>query len=65
MYPKYAELRNSAGVTDYKVAKDTGISTSTLTNWKYGRYTPKVDKLSKIATYFNVSVNYFLEQKEV
>lgn len=30
-----AELRR-AGVTDYEVAKRTGVSTVTLTNWKYG-----------------------------
>ena len=56
MYAKYAKLRDTAGITDYRVAQETGISTSTLTNWKKGRYTPKVDKLSKIATYFGVSI---------
>lgn len=60
MYQKYAELRDKAGVTDYEVAKNTGVSTATLTNWKYGRYTPKADKLKKIADYFGVSVEELL-----
>ena len=63
MYQKYVELREKAGVTDYEVAKCTGVSTSTLTNWKYGRYEPKIGKLSLIAKYFNVSVTYFLDKE--
>ena len=60
-YEKYAKLRDDAGVTDYEVAKNTGVQTSTLTNWKYKRYSPKVDKLKKLADYFGVSIEYFLE----
>lgn len=61
MYEKYAELRDRLAVTDYEVSKQTNVSTSTLTNWKYGRYTPKLDKLKKLADYFHVSLEYFLE----
>lgn len=61
MYQKYAELREKARVTDYEVAKQTGVSTATLTNWKYGRYNPKVDKLVALAKYFDVSIEYFME----
>lgn len=62
MYKRYAELRDKNGYTDYEVSKRTGVSTSTLTNWKYKRYTPKVDKLIKIATLFGVSVEKLLEE---
>jgi len=48
-------------MTAYRVAKDTEISTSTLSDWKTGRSIPKVDKLKKIADYFGVSITYFLE----
>lgn len=64
MYQKYAVLRDHASVTDYEVAKQTGVSTATLTNWKYGRYNPKVDKLMALAKYFNVPVEYFVEKSE-
>ena len=65
MYNKYATLRDKAGLTDYALSKATGISTATLTNWKYGRYNPKLDKLKTLADYFGVSVEYFLsEEKE-
>lgn len=61
MYKKYSELRNKQGYFDYEVSKKTGISTSTLTNWKYGRYTPKINKLKILADFFNVSIDYFLD----
>ena len=61
LYQKYEALRIKAGVTDYEVAKQTGVSTSTLTNWKYARYSPKADKLKLLSDYFGVSIEYFLE----
>ena len=54
MYEKYAKLRDEKGITDYRVAADTGISTATLSNWKNGNYAPKFDKLP---------VEYFAEDK--
>lgn len=64
MYQKYAELRDKAKVTDYEVAKQTGIATATLTNWKYGRYNPKFNKLMALAKYFEVPVEYFAESQD-
>lgn len=61
MYQKYAELRDKAKVTDYEVAKQTGVSTATLTNWKYGRYNPKTDKLMALARYFDVPLESIVE----
>lgn len=63
MYSRYSALRDKKGVSDYEVSKQTGISTSTLTNWKYGRYNPKVNKLVILADYFGVSVEYFLDEE--
>lgn len=60
MYKRYAELRDSRGVSDYRVAQDTGIAASTLSDWKNGLYVPKVDKLMLIAKYFEVPIEYFL-----
>lgn len=64
MYAKYEALRNARNVTDYEVYKQTNVPTSTLTNWKKGRYTPKIDKIKKLADYFGVPIEYFLENKE-
>lgn len=61
MYNKFVELLKGKGVTAYQVSKDTGISNSTLSDWKAGRSEPKLDKLKKLADYFGVEVTYFLE----
>lgn len=62
MYSKFAELLKENSVTAYRVAKETGIPTSTLSDWKTGRSAPKIDKLQKIANYFNVSITHFTDE---
>lgn len=64
MYEIFADLLKQHGITAYRVAKDTGITTATLTDWKKGRSTPKADKLQKIAAYFGVSVDYLLGKEQ-
>lgn len=61
MYEKFAKLLDETNKTAYQVSKDTGVSTATLSCWKKGEYTPKVDKLKILADYFGVSIEYFLE----
>ena len=60
MYKKFMQLLQKNGLTAYKVAQDTGISQSTLSDWKTGRAAPKADKLLVLAHYFNVPIEYFL-----
>lgn len=63
MYSIFESLLKDKNITAYRVSKATGIATSTLTNWKNGVYTPKVDKLKKIADYFGVSLEYLVTGK--
>ena len=68
MYEIFSELLHKYGVTPYKVSKETGVSQSTLSDWKRGISTPKLDKMQKIADYFGVSVEYLMsgvEQEEL
>lgn len=58
MYEIYCKLRDQKGAKDADVAKATGITKSTFSDWKSGRSNPKGEKLSKIASYFGVSVEY-------
>ena len=60
MYEIFEQLCNKFGVTPYRVCKETGLTTATISNWKAGRYTPKADKLQKIANYFGVTVDYLM-----
>lgn len=63
MYEIYCKLRDKTGVKDIDVAKQTGITKSTFTDWKNGRSKPKNDKLQKIADYFGVPLSYLLTGK--
>ncbi|MGE7613480.1 helix-turn-helix domain-containing protein [Paenibacillus sp. NPDC101420] len=60
MYEKFRVLLESSGKSAYQVSKNTGVSTATLSNWKQGNYSPKIDKLKLLAEYFGVTVDYFL-----
>ena len=62
VYEKLQILLDKTDKTAYQVSKETGVSTATLSNWKNGNYVPKADKLKKIADYFGVNVDYFLEK---
>ena len=59
MYEKYARLLKKHKVSNYRIAAATGISQSTLSDWKRGRSVPKADKLKRIADYFNLPMDYF------
>ena len=61
LYEKFEKLLEERGVTAYEVAKQTGIASTTLSAWKKGEYTPKIDKLCKIANYFEIPVTYFIQ----
>ena len=58
-YEVFDRLCKERGITAYKVAQDTNVSTATLSSWKVGRYMPKGDKLKIIADYFNVPIDVF------
>lgn len=63
-YEQFEKLLAAKGVRPADVAKATGIQTATLTQWKKGAYTPKSDKLQKIADYFGVSLEYLTSGEE-
>lgn len=60
-YQRFEALLRNRGTTVYRVAKETGISNSTFSDWKRGRSTPKADKLKLIAEYFGVSLDVMVD----
>lgn len=64
MYEIFELLCQKNGVTPYRVCKETGLTTATISNWKAGRYVPKADKMQKIADYFGVSIEYLMTGNE-
>ncbi len=61
MYAKFMQLLQEKNITPYRVSKDTGISQSTLSDWKTGRAKPKIDKILILAKYFKVPIEFFLD----
>ena len=57
-YDLFTKIIESKGITPYRVAKDTGLTTVLFTDWKKGKSKPKYNKLKIIADYLGVSVEY-------
>lgn len=58
MFEIFEALCKDHGKKPSTVARECGIDPSTISHWKKGLYTPKLDKLQKIADYFDVTVGY-------
>jgi repressor LexA len=59
---KIQKLLDEHNVTAYQLSKDTGIPYSCIADYRSGRSKPKLDKLKKIADYFGVPIEFFLEE---
>ena len=64
MYEIFERLLKEKNVKVADVTRATGIASSTFTDWKKGRYTPKQDKLQRIADYFGVTIDYLMNGEE-
>ena len=62
LYEKYKSLLDKTNKTSYQVSKETGISQTAFSNWKTKRSEPGLESLRKLADYFNVPMEYFLEK---
>lgn len=66
LYERIEELCHQNGITGGKMCNDLGISRSTMTELRKGRTkTLKLEKASKIAKYFGVTVEYLLGQNNL
>lgn len=64
MYEVFEQLLQKYGITPYKVAKESGVTQTALSNWKSGKSTPATKTLQKIADYFGVTLDYLLTGQE-
>ena len=58
------QLCQRKGLTPGGVAREAGISRSTIQDWKTGRCVPKAETLLRIADYFGVTLDYLVTGKE-
>ena len=56
MYERILNLMEEKGLTAYRVAKDTGISQVSFSDWKSGRSKPSIDTLLILSKYFGVTL---------
>jgi transcriptional regulator with XRE-family HTH domain len=64
MYERLEKLLKERGITPYRLAKDLGLSQSSLSEWKRGNSIPKYERLVRIARYFGVPVGYLTGREE-
>lgn len=56
-FEQYTKLCKEQGKSANGAAKEIGLPSSTITNWKQGKM-PRAETMGKIAAYFGVSVDY-------
>ena len=56
MYERFQKIINEMDLKVADVAKATGIRNGVFSDWKMGRYTPKADKIKKIADFREVPI---------
>ncbi|WRS26191.1 helix-turn-helix domain-containing protein [Oscillospiraceae bacterium MB08-C2-2] len=48
-------------ITAYRLAKETGLSQSLISDWRKGKTIPSSDKLMTLSRFFGVSIDYLLD----
>lgn len=64
MYEKIQLLMMSRHMNKVEMAKAIGVSSGNLSDWANGRSQPSIDKLIRIADYFDVSVDYLVGRND-
>ena len=57
---RITELRNKYNLTQHALAKELGVSRSSVNAWEMGISTPSVERIVDISNYFRVTVDYLL-----
>lgn len=61
---KLNELLESKKITPYRLAKDIGVSQTTIKNWTTGYSSPQERHISALAAYFGISVDELLGKEK-
>ncbi len=60
---KLKELRENKGMSQAEFAADFGVTQSAVGNWESGSRKPNIDKIRKIAAYFNVPISVLIDDE--
>lgn len=58
------EIRKKKGISQLKLAMDLSMNQNTISRYETGERQADYETLIKIADYFNVSIDYFLERTD-
>ena len=58
------ELRVQEGVSQKELAKDLNMSAGNLCDWEKGRTEPDIERLIRLADYFDVSLDYLMGREK-
>lgn len=64
IYTRIKELCAENGITINKLESEIGMSQYSIGKWK-NTTTPTIDKISRIAKYFNVSIDYLVGATDI
>lgn len=59
MYSKITILMEERGVNAHQLEQALGLGNGSVAKWK--KHTPRLETVKKLADYFNVSIEYFLD----
>ena len=57
---RFSDFLQNNNISEYKIAKGTGISQGLINDYKKGNKSPTINNMSKIAEYLDCSVDYLL-----
>ena len=57
---KLTDLMQENNETAYRLAKNIGVSQTTIRNWQSGSNVPQLAKLAALASHYNVAKKEFL-----
>ena len=60
-YRKFESLMRQKGENQFKVAQESGVFPTTLSDWKNGKSCPGVSNLYKLAKHFHSKIEDLLE----
>lgn len=58
------QLRKERGISQLKLAMDLSMSQNTISRYETGTHEADYKTLIRLANYFNVSIDYLLEQTD-
>jgi len=61
---KILQLRKSRGMSQDELGEQLSVSWQSVSKWESGQATPELDKLAKLAKFFDVTTDYLIHSSE-